>query len=212
MSTETTSTLRERILATSDSSPSLLAYTGSPLLEHLQRETLQPLTDEMRRWHEQISEPLLRTTAQLSATSDALRAALVSADEEGRRDLARLQKTAHRLTRSRARLSFRLLEFLESLNRRNRTHTAHLAGRAFLGDVEAREYWQEQAHTGDETALAVVALLEDLDSFAAEVPLFLAEVAHTITETALAVLDLDASGDAPPPEVILCGSVSRNAP
>lgn len=212
MSTEPTSTLRDRILATSDNSPSLLDSAGPSLLQHLQRDALRPLADEVRRWHKEVTEPLLRATSQLSVTSDALRSAFISANEEGRRDLARLQKTAHRLTHSRARLSFRLLEFLESLNASNRTHTAHLAGRAFLGDEQARKYWHEQASTGDETALVVVSLLEDLDSFAAEVPLFIADAAHTITETALAVLDLDTTGDAPPPDVILCGSVSRNAP
>lgn len=204
MSTETTSTLRDRILATSDSSPSLL--------DSLQRDALRPLADEVARWHRSISEPLLQTTRQLSATSDALRSAFITAKQESRLDVARLQKTAHRLTRSRARLSFRLLEFLESLRSSNRDLAAGFASRAFLGDADARQYWREQADTGDETALVVVALLQDLDSLTETVSAFLDLAAQTIAEVSLPVLDLDTTGAAPPPDVILCGSVSRNAP
>lgn len=204
MSTETTSTLRDRILATSDPSPSLL--------EDLQRDTLLSFSDGVVRWHRETLEPFQRSARQLSATSDALRSAFVTATEEGRLDLARLQKTAHRLTRSRARLSVRVLEFLDSLLSNNREYTAGLASRAFLGDAEARQYWREQASTGDETALEVVALLEDLDSLAETVSTFLDLAAETITAVSLPTLDLDTTGDAPPPDVILCGSVSRNAP
>lgn len=204
MSTETTSTLRDRILATSDSSPSLL--------ESLQRDALRPLSDEVARWRRNISEPLLQTTKQLSATSDALRSAFITAKQESRLDIARLQKTAHRLTRSRARLSFRLLEFLESLVSSDRELAAGLASQAFTGDADARQYWNERASTGDETALVVVSLLEELDSITESVSNFLDLAAHTIAEVSLPVLDLDTTGAAPPPDVILCGSVSRNAP
>jgi len=204
MNTETTSTLRDRILATSDSSPSLL--------EDLQRESLRSFSDEVVRWHRETVEPLQRSARQLSATGDALRAAFTTATEEGRRDLARLQKTAHRLTRSRARLSVRLLEFLDSLTSANRDFTAGLVSRAFLGDAEAREYWQERADAGDETALKVAALLEELDALTESVSTFLDLAAETITAVSLPTLDLDTTGDVPPPDVILCGSVSRNAP
>lgn len=212
MSTETTSTLRERILATSDSSPSLLDSAGPSLLEHLQRNTLQPLADEVTRWHREVVAPLQRSTEKLFSASESLRSAIATADEKGRRDLAQLQRTAHRLTNSRARLSVRLLEFLDSLLASNRDYTAHLASSALLGDTDAREYWREQANTGDETALVLVALLDELADLDARESVFITETAETVAEVSLAALDLDTAGNAPPMEVVLCGSVFRNAP
>lgn len=212
MSTQTTSTLRERILATSDNSPSLRESLGPSLAEHLSRSTLRPLSEEVSRWHKQASEPLLVAAKQLSATSEALRSAFTLATTQGRKDLAHLQRNAHRLTRSRARLSFRLLEFLESLCASGKDYTAHLVSQAVLGDAEARRYWTEQAATGNETALAVVALLEDLDSFTEEVPRLLDLASEVIAQASRDGLDLDTSGSAPPLDLMLCGSVFRNAP
>jgi hypothetical protein len=184
-----------------------------------ERALSEHLRQESRKWAKAFkplpSLALLRnepTLQRLAATTNAIRSAALRADEDGKRELAQLHKHAHKLTRSRAHLSVRMLRLTDRVQTQGRPATAYLLGSAFNGSQEARRYWEGKATEGDLLALEVVALFKELDEFTREVFALIACAAEKIAAVSLAAFDFHPRGKAPDIRRTLSGSIHRAAP
>jgi hypothetical protein len=246
MTTPRTSALRDRILAASPeletcrdmaraitqelTRPDVLALAieeSAHVLALAIEESARSITRHVApisQWWEQVS-PLRKTALQLAATSEALQAEARRANAEGRREIARLHKNAHRLTRSRAHLAVRVCRLLDQIAAKHEHTLAGYGGvslpggavavavaSAFNGDELARKLWRDNAHDGDPLGLQVVALLDELDEFSREVSEFLDITAAHLAAECVSSFPFDEQSRGPDIRRSLTGSIHRAAP